>query len=417
MKAIILNWQRRMQSINSQDFIHRHRLSPKDFTRQRCLSFAKVMAFLFKVAKKSLQIECNFFAELLEEEPVTKQAMSKARAKVGVSAFQELHRDMIKDHYEDNPHCLWRGYRVFGGDGSTLQLPDEGNIPEFFGDHFKHVTLARIFQYVELTTDTIVAPCIMPYAVSEDTMAKTLLAHLVHRMRSYGQAHQLYVYDRGFPSHQFALQHLSLNVDFLFRLPLKFNPQIDEIVEKKQEADFEIEIKRADAKYQARVVIKYLRSGQPLILFTSLRTKTFSADDIAEAYKLRWRSEESYKFQKFLLQLENYTGRTVQTTLQDYWSGVFIATAMNLFFLEKEEEIHQEEGEGEEKTRVNKSVVFAAIREDFLEAFLTGDVSDKLFKKFDKLCRRFRVPIRPNRSYPRLSIDTRKGRHIYRKCV
>jgi hypothetical protein len=415
MKLIIQNWQNRLQSIGSVEFIHRHRLSPKDFTRNRFLSFVKVMAFLFKMAKKSLQIECNFFAELTEEDPVTKQAMSKARKKIGVSAFQQLHRDLIKDHYEDNPYHLWKGYRVFGGDGSTMQLPNERDIPVFFGDYFEHVTLARLFQYVELTTDTIVAPCIMPYTFSENAIAKMTLPELVDRMRSYGQHQQLYVYDRGLPSHQFAMQHLELKVDFLFRVPLQFNPRIDEIVVQKKEADFEIEIKNSDADYQARVVIRYLSSGQPLILLTSLRDKLLSAEDIVEAYRLRWRNEESYKFQKLLLQLENYSGRTVQTALQDYWSGIFIATAMNLFFLEKEEEIHKEEGG--EKTRVNKSVVFATIRGDFLEAFLTGDTSDKIFKKFDKLCRRFRVPVRPNRSYPRLPDSTRRRRHIYRKCL
>jgi len=284
-----------------------------------------------------------------------------------------------------------------------------------FLNFFKHVSLPRIVQYVELTTDTIVAPCIAPYAISEDAMARGILPDFVSRMRSYGQAQQLYVYDRGFASHQLAMEHIELEVDFLVRLPRNFNPKIEDLVNQQQEADFEIEIKRQDANYKARVVIKYLTSGHPLILLTSLNSEAFSTEDIVEAYQLRWRSEESYKFQKFLLQLENYTGRTVQTTLQDYWSGVFIATAMNLFFLEKEEEIHKEEGE--KKTRVNKSVVYASMREDFLKALLTGDQSNKIFKKFDKLCRRFRAPIRPNRSYPRLSKDTRKGRHIYRKCL
>jgi|GEM_PF-6129034 len=88
MISIILNWRKRMESIANQVFINRHRLHPQDFTRNRCLSFAKVMAFLFKAAKKSLQIECIFLAELLDEEPVTKQAMSKARKKISISAFQ-----------------------------------------------------------------------------------------------------------------------------------------------------------------------------------------------------------------------------------------------------------------------------------------------------------------------------------------
>ena len=72
---------------------------------------------------------------------LNESSMPKARAKIGIFTFQKLHRDMIKDHYEDNPYYLWKGYQVFGGGGSTLQLPDEGNISAFFGDHFKDVVL------------------------------------------------------------------------------------------------------------------------------------------------------------------------------------------------------------------------------------------------------------------------------------
>ncbi len=55
MKEIELNWKKRMESIFSEHFTYTHRLHPQDFTRNRKLSFDKVMAFILKVAKKAFK--------------------------------------------------------------------------------------------------------------------------------------------------------------------------------------------------------------------------------------------------------------------------------------------------------------------------------------------------------------------------
>jgi hypothetical protein len=59
---------------------------------------------------------------------------------------------------------------------------------------------------------------ISPYKFSEEGMAQEMLPHLVSRMNSFEQVKQIYVYDRGFPSHAFAQRHINLGVDFLFRV-------------------------------------------------------------------------------------------------------------------------------------------------------------------------------------------------------
>ena len=295
------------------------------------------------------------------------------------SVFQKLHCDIIHRHYKDNSDHLWKGYRVFGGDGCDLK-PEQDDT----GSESQFEDSIRIFQYVELTTDTIVAPCIAPN-MSSDRMALALLSDLVNKMRSCGQNLQLYVYDKGFYSPNFVLQHFALNVDFLFRVPFKSDPRIDKIVEQREEADFEVGI---GEKYPAaRVIIKNLSSGKPLILVTSLTDKTtFSANDIIEAYQLRYRNDESYKFQKFLLQLENYPDKALHAILQEYWGGVCVAAKMSLLFVEKEEELRKQ---GREKL-IKKSSIFVKLRDSFLQALVREVVGYRIWSRslmeFNRLC-------------------------------
>lgn len=400
----------------SQQFLKEHRVSPESFTRKRTLSFGKIVATLLQKVCKSLQIECNFLGTLLSEESVSKQAFSKARHKVTVSTFQDLHKRALKIYYTDNHDMLWNGYRVFGGDGSTLTLPREGDLPDFFGDHFEHRCLARIFQYTELLSGLVVCGAISPYKISENAMSHSHLETLVNEMISLGQPKQIYVYDRGFPSHEFAYRHLQLNVDFVFRLPLKFNPEIDQIVAQKKETDFEVEFKRDGFTYVGRVITRYLSSGKPLMLLTSLRDKErFRKEEVVELYSLRWRCEEVYKFQKLTLQLENFSGKSTHAVFQEFWSTILLAFNMGVLFNEQEDEDKSDAKLS--KSKINRSVVFASLKPKLWSYLLSEIPYEEFYKHFKKLSLKHRVKIRPGRSYQRTSADSRKGRHIYQRWI
>jgi len=402
--------------IHSTAFFLAHRLDESSFTRKRSLSFVTIVSLILQKMTRSLQIEANLLGDLLKREPVTKQALSKARYKIGVSAFQDLHESTLDDYYKDNQERLWKGYRVFGGDGSTLSLPRRGDIPLFFGDHFQRTCLGRIMQYVELTSDLIVAASLMPYRASEEGEAKEILPKLVSRMNSRGQTKQIYVYDRGFPSHAFAQRHVNLGVNFLFRVQKTYSNKILEIVESRQEASFTLNIRRGMINYDARVIVRYLDSGHPLVLMTNLTDSTMLTDeDLIELYRMRWRCEESYKFQKTVLQMDNTYCRCYQGVAQEFWATVFLATLMMVSFNEEDDEYATEYPE--KKTKANRRVIFGSLKQRYLDVFLSGASVHDFNANFKKLCRRYRVPEKPHRSFPRLSVDTRKTRHCYRRVV
>ena len=408
MKPINEIWKNHLSIQRTKSFITQYKMNPSDFTRNRGFSFSDIIGYLATRAKKSLKIECHKLSEITSKMIYSKQSLSQARKKINPQVFRDLHRDLVQSYYKDNNRDLWRGFRVFGGDGSTLQLPKQEDIPMVFGDQYKYLSLARVFQYSDVMTDTVVSAQIAPISTGEKTLAYESFIDLSSQMNCLGQTKQLYIYDRGLPSHRFAQMHIEQSSDFIFRVPKHFLPQVRETLFHNQTTDILVEIKRGKICYKARIIVEYLSSGQPLILLTSLTDRgKFSTQDIVEGYALRWRCEESYKFQKLTLQLENFSGKTFLTVLQDYWSTVYVAAVLSLMFVEnkpKDSEYH-----------INKSVVFSLIKDDFLKATLGFLGPDDVLDKLRQLCSKYQEPIRPGRSYPRTAADTRKRRHIYRK--
>ena len=93
------------QRLSAPDFLERHRRSPKDFTRQRCLPFVVVILFLLNLVKRALQDELDEFFRLdsgavVAARVVTKSAFSQARQKLDAGAFVELNSVQVEYFYD-----------------------------------------------------------------------------------------------------------------------------------------------------------------------------------------------------------------------------------------------------------------------------------------------------------------------------
>jgi hypothetical protein len=124
--------------ITSPDFIDRHKLHKKDFTRQRKLPFHVLIVFLINFVRGSYQDELDKFFKTVcrfyvAKRVVSKAALSKARMKLKYQAFIDLNLRMV-DFFEKNfvPRT-WHGFRQLAIDGSTTKLPIEDDIAQHFG--------------------------------------------------------------------------------------------------------------------------------------------------------------------------------------------------------------------------------------------------------------------------------------------
>ena len=194
-------------------------------------------------------------------------------------------------------------------------------------------------------------------------------------------------------------------------MPRSFHPEVDRLFSK---IDSDTEIKLASDLPLVRIIVYALPDGDPCVLMTSLTNASLApAKELSDLYWLRWRGcEEGYKLQKIALELENFSGRGFLTLLQDFWSMILIVNIFQTGCLE-------EEGPWDISSppihRINKSVVFGSLREAALLMIL-GEMSAAEFqKKFQVLARRFRVKVRPGRSYSRENVGKPKRHHVFRR--
>lgn len=389
----------------------------QSFTRTRKLPFPIVMGMVLRMVKTSIQITCNWLGDLMETEPVSKQAFSQARHRLSYTAFKAMHADGIRVNYSMAPKGgLWKGYRIIGCDGSTLKLPESEELAKEFGRWgtregvAESPPIARIAEYTDMTTKLVLSGRIVPCKISEDELAREQLDEVVAMMRKHGQEKMLFVYDRGYPSEEFIQQHLDLGVDFLFRLPRNFNRAVKKIYASQEAESFVF----SEDSPMLRILQFNLSSGERELLLTSLTDyHKFSQEDLSSVYHGRWSSmEEGYKRQKVTMQMENFSGKTIEAVKQEYWATLTMGNLVEMGCIEIEG--HWIPGNLPKK-QVNRSVVFGSTRDVTMEIMLGERSPDGSTDHFLKIARRCMIKVRPGRSFSRAKVGKPKNHHVYRR--
>jgi hypothetical protein len=401
-------------TIANTQFISQHRCNPKAFTRSRKLPFGTVVSTILQLAKRSLQIECNLLGEREMTDPVSKQAFSKARYKVRYTAFQALNNQFLEDVYKSNRLGLWRGYRVFGVDASTIRLPDSEENEEYFGRHNsngfnkkKDPIMARISEIVELTTGIVINAAIGPISDAERTLAKNQIEAVTKLFKDFDQEKILFIFDRGYISYDWIKMLLSLGADFVFRVPRNFNKANLSI-----HGECDCIVTLMPDIPPLRLIIRFLPSGEKCVLLTSLTNQgEITTNDLMSIYWLRWSGcEEGYKKQKISLELENFSGIGVEAVLQEFYATLLIINLLQLHCLEEEGAWDIDKPPDK---RINRSVLFGSLRETVFEMVM-GNISAAEFgERFSKIAKRSKVKVRPGRQYMRIGL--KKEKHVYRR--
>lgn len=399
-------------------FQNKHKLRSSDFTRNRKLTFQAVVGIILRMIKKSLQITCNWFGDLIESEAPSKQAFSQARQKISPECFQELHANGLNTNYTLNPkEGLWRGFRIIAVDGSTIRLPESEELAQEFGRWptregvGQSPPIARISEFTDMTTKLVLSGRIAPCATSEEELAKEQLVEVVRLMKSFGQENLLFVYDRGYPSEEFINLHIELGVGFIFRVPKNFNKAISQIYRGKEEENFLI----AEGWPLLRVSQFTLPGGEEELLLTTLADEQLhSQEALSEVYRGRWTAmEEGYKKQKITMQLENFSGKTVTAIRQEYWATLTVGNLTEMGCIEIEG--YWIPG-ALPSHHVNRSVIFGSMRDATIEAIFEMIPMEEYHNKFEKIAKRSMLKVRPGRAYSRAAVGKPKRHHVYRRA-
>jgi hypothetical protein len=122
--------------------------------------------------------------------------------------------------------------------------------------------------------------------------------------------------------------------------------------------------------------------------------------------------EEGYRKQKINLQLENFSGISLEVVLQEFWATVL---TLNTFLLHCIDEEGPWDPENPPEVRINRNVVFGSLRDDVF-AMLIGELSINEFtEKFKKVAQRGKIKVKPGRQFSRERVGKPRRHHVYRR--
>ena len=408
--------------LRDQDFLARHRVRPQDFTRQRQLTFPLLMLFLLQQTLKSIQRHLHEFLDELAQgeifEPLTSGAVTHARAKLKESAFTELNRECVLPtvYGPEHPIQRWRGHRLMGVDSSLVRLPESEELGQTFGwkeasnQHGSTGTRypeARLSVVYDLLNRIGLDARLEPSTVGEMALATQQLEHL--------QPGDVEVNDRGFTGYLYLASVAQRGRHFIGRcstgsfLAAQEMFRLNKANQSKGVWLFAPPDQKAQCqrlglplKMRVRFVSLRLPNGELEVLATSLLDEgLYPTEEFLQVYHWRWGHETFYLMLKGRLELENFSGRTVEAMQQDVQAAVLLANLESVLSEPAQAALNEPSRTATQPRQVNRSNSYHALKDQVLDLLYRDIPAPTVINQLMRLFKGSPVAVRSNRKVPR----------------
>ena len=372
------------QRLGCGQFAARHRRRAQDFSRRRDLGFARVMLFVLQKGARSLAGRlADFFERLARWEPggvpatPSASAWTQARAKLSHTAFVELNQEAVLEVFyaPHNPAQAraWLGHRLVAIDGSVIALPAT---KQEVGAHFGWVepanqhgacggrqarALASVCFDVlnELGLDARLAPWRTP----ERVLGALHLGAL--------RAGDVVLTDRGYFGQAWLGAVRAAGADFVCRVPRHCLKQADALF-LREEPGAQSRVALGPAGLAVRLVALRLSTGELEVLATSLLDEArYPLQALGEAYGLRWGIETYYARLKGRLELERFSGESLEAVRQDFFGSLFLSNVQTILGAPAQAHLSRGDAQRRLPARLNRAQGFHALKSQALDLFLS----------------------------------------------
>jgi hypothetical protein len=288
--------------------------------------------------------------------------------------------------------------RLIAIDGSDIALENTPELKEAFGcSGPKNDAATALCSIAYGPLDNVIYDCrIDRYTADERDLAK----EHVRRLLELGLEGSLLLFDRGYPSAEFVSYLYEHGFHFVMRVRRKFNLDADNI-----NIQGLIKLNHNNQEYRVRVLKVTLNNGETETLLTSLNQKQLPIRNAGNLYFKRWKVETACDTLKSKLELENFTGKTKISVLQDFYATMYLCN-MSAFAAEEADE--QVAGADKDKDlkyfrKASRTRTISKFRDVFI-CVITEQDESKRNAMLDKLVSdiaRYPVQTVPNRSTPR----------------
>jgi hypothetical protein len=298
----------------------------RSFKNSKKLTFQATVKLLLTPLISSLSLILFRCPKLVSG--ASKSAFVQARGKINPLFFRYMNEKIIGVlgcFYKGDGR--YKGYRVYGGDGTTIHLPQtKACMKEFRAVKNQHVErcLAQAVLLVDLVTGHIVKMVTSSYGDSERHMFFNLLFPEL-------PIKSICVLDRLYPSAEFFYEFERRGLLYIMRCKKKFNKEVrafeerggtDEIVDMSISHSSLTSLKKkyqvtCKDKIRVRFIRIFIEGKVDYTLVTNILDSSLDLNDFAKLYQMRWRVETVIDYLKNKLQLENFSGHKVEHVKQD----------------------------------------------------------------------------------------------------
>ena len=339
------------------------------FVRKRKLSIFHVIMYLLFTSKAAMyQNLFRIRTELnkLEFPDVSKQALSKARQSIHPDLFLSLFNISVDLFYSQLPQRrTWNGYHLLAVDGSKLELPNSKSNFEFFGEMFTYPNPERRFTsglasiIYDVLDDYIVHASLNPYLTSERTVAKEHIANL--EALEIFTDNSIVIFDRGYYSE--GMFRFFSERNHLCLMRLKSNIKIVKNCKGDTMSILPGNPKLGTEDVKIRVIEVKLPNGTEEYLATNIFDSGITPSMFRELYFYRWPIEVKYRELKNRLCLEEFSGTTAVSIMQEFYINVLLSNLASLIKNEADNNLQiPAESANKHRYQSNRSFIIGCLK-------------------------------------------------------
>jgi len=314
--------------------------------RKRTITTQFLVIFILKsVLSKNKQGYKSLLTELwenneisvLQQEPVSASSLCEARQKMPATIFTQINRNMLSMREKSDPLPLWRGHRVFGVDGSKVNVPREllsvgykapnkhQYYPQGLMSTLYHLDSGLIYDGT-LTADRDERGCLL---VHMESLSCGDVLVLDRGYFSYFMLHQ--AQEKGL---HLVCRLQSGNVNREVRAFLD-SECVDEVITYKPSAPVKSDIKKQGYDIEFKAIklrlIKYTIDDETYVCATTLLGESYPLNDFPRVYHGRWGIEELYKISKNFIDVEDFHSKSERGVQQECYAHMLLINIARIF--------------------------------------------------------------------------------------
>jgi hypothetical protein len=307
----------------------------------------------------------------------------------------------------------WNGYRIVAADGSNVNLINSIALSKYFGGQSNQngsYTLAKTFYHYDVLNELILVPQIKPYRYGEMQMAYDAIDNIEQDM--------LMIYDRNFCNYNMVALHLWQEKERKFIIRAKETQRIIRLFIQSGKSSAIVYLPPTPSakeglkkmgyninqytQLKVRLVRVDIGKSTEVLMTNLWEEEGYQPGLFKDLYFMRWGVETSISIQKNIMQIESFSGLTVNAVLQDFYATVMTANLHSVLIKDAQKTIEKKESKRKYPMKVNKNKSFGKLKVKIVALFLGNNDVISIQQKLHDYFTQNILPERKGRTFERV---------------